>query len=51
MMHEQFRCHDACSNAVKLSSISQNWFEHRASKKKIKKTQKFEKPLVQFVKN
>ena len=21
MMHEQFKCHDACSNAVKLSSI------------------------------
>ena len=21
MMHEQFKCHDACSNAVRLSSI------------------------------
>ena len=24
MMHEQFKCHDACSNAVNLSSNSQN---------------------------
>ena len=42
------KCHDACSNAVKLSSNSQNWLEHRVFNKK---PQKFEKPLVQFVKN
>ena len=37
MMHEQFKCHDACSNAVRLmfnlSSNSQNWLEHRVSNK------------------
>ena len=33
MMHEQFKCHDACSNALKLSSNSQNWLEHRVSNK------------------
>ena len=48
MMHEQIKCHDACPNAVKLSSSSQNWLEHRVSKQK---PQKFEKPSVQFVKN
>ena len=52
MMHEQFKYHDACSNAVRLmfnlSSNSQNWLEHRVSNKK---PQKFEKPLEQFVIN
>ena len=52
MMHEQFKCHDACSNAVRLmfnlSSNSQNWLEHRVSNKK---PQKFEKPLEKFVIN
>ena len=37
MMHKQFKCHDACSNAVRLmcnlSSNSQNWLEHRVSNK------------------
>ena len=33
MMHEQFKCHNACSNAVQLSSNSQNWLEHRVSNK------------------
>ena len=37
MMHEQFKCHDACSNAVRLMfnliSNSQNWLEHRVSNK------------------
>ena len=51
MMHGQFKCHDARSNAVRLSSIlssnSQNWLEHRVSNK----TPKFEKSLVQFVIN
>ena len=49
MMHEQIKCHDACSNAMRLmfnlSSNSQNWLEHRVSNKK---PQKFEKPLEQF---
>ena len=43
-MHEkekkQFKCHDACSNAVRqlfnLSSNSQNWLEHRVSNKNLK---------------
>ena len=52
MMHEQFKCHDAYSNVVRLmfnlSSNSQNWLEHRVSNKK---PQKFEKPLEQFVIN
>ena len=60
-MHEQFKCHDACSNAVRLmfnlSLNSQNWLEYRVSNKKnpknkkIKKINKKKKPLVQFVKN
>ena len=33
MMHEQIKCHDACPNAVQLSSNSQNWLEHRVSNK------------------
>ena len=37
-MHEQSKCHDACPNAVQLSSNqvqkSQNWLEHRVSNKK-----------------
>ena len=37
MMHEQFKFHDACSNAVRLmfnlSSNSQNWLEHRVFNK------------------
>ena len=37
MMHEQFKCHDAYSNVVRLmfnlSSNSQNWLEHRVSNK------------------
>ena len=37
MMREQFKCHDACSNAVRLifnlSSNSQNWLEHKVSNK------------------
>ena len=40
MMHEQFKCHDACSNVVRLmfnlSSNSQNWLEHRVSNKNLK---------------
>ena len=48
MMHEQSKCHDACLNAVQLSSNLQNWLEHRASNKK---PQKFEEPLEQFVIN
>ena len=47
-MHEQFKCHDACSNAVKLSSKSQNLLEHRVSNKKNPKN--FKEPLVQFEK-
>ena len=46
MMHEQFKCHDAYSNVVRLmfnlSSNSQNWLEHRVSNKN---PQKFENPL------
>ena len=41
------KCHDACSNAVKLSSNSQNWLEHRVSNKNPKN---FREPLVQFEK-
>ena len=37
-MHEQIKWHDACPNAVQLSSNSQNWLEHRVSNTK---TQKF----------
>ena len=52
MMHEQFKCHDPCSNTVRLmfnlNSNSQNWLEHRVSNKK---PPKFEKPLKQFVIN
>ena len=37
MMHEQFKCHDAYSNVVRLmfnlSSNSQNWLEHRVFNK------------------
>ena len=37
MMHEQFKCHDACSNAVRLmfnlSSNTQHWLEHRVFNK------------------
>ena len=51
-MHKQFKCHDACSNVVRLmfnsSSNSQNWLEHRVSNKNPKN---FEKPLEQFVIN
>ena len=40
MMHEQFKCHDGCSNAVRLmfnlNSNSQNWLEHRVSNKNLK---------------
>ena len=40
MMHEQLKCHDACSNAVRLMfnliSNSQNWLEHRVSNKNSK---------------
>ena len=46
MMHEQFKCHDAYSNVVRLmfnlSSNSQNWLEHRVSNKN---PQNFENPL------
>ena len=52
MMHEQFKCHDACFNAVRLmfnlSSNLQNWLEHTVSKKN---PQNFEKPLEQIVIN
>ena len=48
MMHEQIKCHDACPSAVQISSSSQNWLKHKVSNKT---PQKFEKPLVQFVKN
>ena len=44
-MHEQIKWHDACPNAVQLSSNSQNWLEHRVFNTK---TQNFEKPLDQF---
>ena len=46
MIHEQFKWHDAYSNAVQISSNSQNWLEHRVSN--TKKPQNFEKPLDQF---
>ena len=48
MMHEQFKCHDACPNAMKLSSSSQNWLEHRVSNKNPKN---LKKSLEQFVTN
>ena len=44
-MHEQFKWHDACTNAVQLSSNSQNWLEHRGINTK---NPKFGKPLDQF---
>ena len=47
-MHEQFKGHDACSNAVQLSPKSsnlQNWLEDRGINTK---TPKFGKPLNQF---
>ena len=33
MMHEQSKCHDACPNALQLSSNWQKWLEHRVSNK------------------
>ena len=37
MMHEQSKCHDACPNAVQLSSnqvqFDKKWLEHRVSNK------------------
>ena len=45
MMHEQFKWHDACPNAVQLSSNSQNQLEHRGINTK---TPNFGKPLDQF---
>ena len=41
MMHKQFKCHDAYSNAMRLmfniSSNPQNWLEHRVFNKNPKK--------------
>ena len=48
MMHEQCKYHDACPNAMQLSSIWQKWLEHRVSNKN---PQNFEKPLENFVTN
>ena len=51
-MHEQFKCHDACSNAVRLSSIEVQIHKIGLSIEFLtKKTPKFEKPLEQFVIN
>ena len=48
MMHEQNKWHDACPNAVQLSSNSQNWLEHKVSNKNPKI---LKKPLEKFVTN
>ena len=52
MMHEQFKSHDACSNAMRLSSIEVQIHKIGLSIEFLtKKTPKFEKPLEQFVIN
>ena len=51
MMHEQFKCHDACFNAVRLSSIYVQIHKIGLSRVSNKKPQKFEKPPEQFVIN
>ena len=33
MTREKNKCHDACPNAVQLSSNSQNWLKYRVSNK------------------
>ena len=49
MMHEQFKCHDACSNAVRLSSIEVQIHKIGLSIEFLTKTpQNFEKPLEKF---
>ena len=48
MMHEQSKCHDACPNAVQLSSNSQDWLEHRVYNKDPKN---LKKQLEKFVTN
>ena len=40
MMHEQIKCYDACPNAMKLSSSSQNWLKHKVSNKNPKNLKK-----------
>ena len=50
-MHEQFKCHDACSNAVQLSLNLNQVHKIGLRIEFLTKTPKIEKPLVHSVKN